>query len=369
MRSIKEAKVKGKRVLVRVDLDVPMKNGKVMEESRLKATTPTVQYLLKKGATVILLGHMGRPKGKRDPKLSTKQVRSKLSRLIGKPVKHIDRITGVEIEPQNRVFLLENVRFDPGEKKNSAKLAKRIAKQADIYVNDAFATSHRKHASVHAITKYLPSYAGLNLLKEVKELSKLKSPKKPFIVVLGGAKIKTKLGMIEHLASKADTFLIGGGIANTMLKALGAEIGKSLYEKDQIKTANKILKKYGEKIMLPGQVRTDKGTYYYDEIPKSSSVYDIGPKAQKHYASILKNANTIFWNGPMGLFEQKPYDKGSNTIAKAIAVSNAKSIIGGGDTLLAAKKYLDKFSHVSCGGGSTLAFISGENMPALEALK
>lgn len=367
MQSIKEAKVKGKTVLLRMDLDVPVKKSKVIDDTRLKAGVPTIKHLLKKGTKVLLLGHRGRPKGKKVKKLSTEVLKKKISKLIGKKVEFVPDC--LEAKCDERVCLLENVRFYPGEKKNSAAFAKKLAKNADLYVNDAFATCHRKHASVHAITKYLPSYAGLNLTKELKALDRLiANPKKPFIVVLGGVKVSTKIEVIESLAEKADCFLIGGGMANTFLKAQGLEIGKSKYEEDKIKTAKKIMKKHGKKIELPEELMTQKGKKSFDNIGKKDKVLDLGPKTISSYTSLIKEAKTVFWNGPMGLFEKKPYDKGTRAIGKAIAESKAKSLVGGGETLRAVKSQLKHYSHVSTGGGAMLEYIAGKKLPGIEAL-
>jgi len=375
MRSVKEVEVRGKRVLVRVDFNVPLKNNRVVGDERIRASLPTIKLLLKKKATVILVAHLGRPKGKVVSSLRLKPVAARLSRLLKQKVKYVSSLENPAMSP-GEVALLENIRFHHGEEKNSASLARTLASFADVYVNEAFSNSHRKHASMHAITKYLPSYAGLLLEKEVKVLSALfKKPKRPVIAIMGGGKVGTKIGVIRALQKKVDAILIGGALMFTFYKALGWEVGKSRVEKDKVKLAKQLLKH--KNILLPIDVITAfslKGkphVYAAKKLPKNQLGVDIGPETRAIYAEIIKSARTVFWNGPVGFFEYAPFRKGTATLAKALAECKGTTVIGGGDLVDAIEKLLltKKLSHVSTGGGAALEFIEGKKLPGITALK
>jgi len=364
MRSLKEANVRNKRVLVRVDFDVPLKNGRIVDDSRIRAALPTINFLRKKKAKIILMSHLGRPGGKFSKNLTLKPVAKKLSTLLRKKVLFAD---GRELKPGD-ILLLENLRFHKGEESNNKLFAKRLAAMADIYVNDAFATAHRSHASIEAITKFLPSYAGFLLQKEIKVLTTLlKKPKRPFIAIIGGVKISTKIATIENLLKKVDAILIGSAMACDFLKATGHSIGKSKVNAKDVKLAKTLLKKAKEKIILPTDLVTNSKVVPALKIPKNEIVFDIGPETQAIYSEIIKKAKTIFWNGPMGLFEITKFSKGTQSIARAVSESKATSIIGGGDTIEAAKKL--KFTHISTGGGASLTLLSGKKLPAVKALR
>lgn len=369
MHSIKEAKVRFKRVLVRTDFNVPITNGKILNDTRIREALPTIKYLMKNKAKTILISHLGRPQGT-DDKLRMKPVGERLSRLLKKKVLIAEDCIGNSVKETiskmkpGEVILLENVRFYAEEEQNSQDFAHYLAELGDIYVNDAFSVSHRAHASVEAITHLLPSYAGLALEKEVKELSALQKPKKPYVVILGGAKVKDKLPLLTKFAKQADAILIGGAMMFTFLKAQGKEIGKSLFEPEQIENAKRLMKT--KKIILPLGVVTNKGTASCDKIKKEMKGLDIGKETIAVYSEIIKQAKTIFWNGPMGYIEYKKYAKGSKEIAKIIAKNKGVTIVGGGDTLSVVEGL--KFTHLSTGGGATLEFLSGQKLPGIEAL-
>lgn len=373
--------MKGKRVLVRVDFNVPIKDGTITSDKRIKSALPTIEKILKKGAKqVILMSHLGRPKKNPDPKFTLEPVAKRLQRLMKEKVFFSrDCIEVIIPDPADaRIVLLENLRFYPEEKENDITFAKSLASIADVYVNDAFGTSHRKHASVHAVTKYLPSGAGLLLESEIKNLD-FSKVKRPFIVILGGAKVSDKIGVIKNLLKKADGILVGGAMMFTFYKALGKETGKSLVEDDKLELAIKLLKAGKSKIVLPTDTvcatsirdGAKTKTVPIDEIPKSMLGLDIGPETIIAYKEILSKAKTIIWNGPMGLFEVKPYDKGTNEIAKFLSKSDAKTIIGGGDSVAAIERLkLSKFmTHISTGGGASLELLEGKTLPAVKVLE
>lgn len=378
MKSIKEAKVKNKTVLLRVDFNVPIEKGAVTDDSRIKASLPTINHLRKKGAKIILISHLGRPDGKVNEELRMLPVAKRLEKIIKQTVHCQPDCIGSDVEEaassmhQGDVLLLENLRFYPQEEANDPNFAAKLASIADIYCNDSFGTAHRAHASVAAVTEYLPSYAGFLLEKEVKTLSKLFTPKKPFIVIMGGAKVSDKIKVIDSLLKKADALLIGGAMALTFLAALGNETGKSKIEPDKLELARQILKKHKKKIILPIDLTLDtKKNVSAHSMPKNAAALDIGPQTCAIYCEIIKLAKTVFWNGPLGLFEKKPFDKGTLQIAKTIAKSKALSVIGGGDTLSAAKQAkLEKaFTHASTGGGASLEFLEGKKLPGITALE
>ena len=379
MRLLKEAKVTGKTVLVRVDFNVPLKNGKISDDKRIRAVLPTIEFLRKKKARIVLISHLGRPDGKVSEDLRLAPVAAYLSKLLKYPVHYEPDCIGSDVEfavrglHEGDVLLLENLRFYPEEEADDAGFAQKLAVLADVFVNDAFAVSHRAHASVHAIAKFLPSYAGFLLEKEVKMLSSLlKSPKHPFIAIMGGAKVSDKIGVIESLLKKVDAILIGGAMMFTFYKALNYEVGKSKFEADKVALAKSLLKNSNRKIILPiDVVLSDKRVVPADKMPKNSAGFDIGPETQMIYSEMIKSAKTVFWNGPMGLFEQKPFDKGTLAVAKAMSECKGVTVVGGGDSVAAIEKAKleKKFSHVSTGGGASLEFLEGKELPGIKVLE
>ncbi len=385
MRLLKEADVKGKVVLVRVDFNVPLKNGKVSDDKRIRAALPTIEYLRKNKARIILMSHLGRPDGKVVDELRLVPVAVRLSKLLKYPVHYKLDCIGESVEDSVRglhegdVLLLENLRFYPEEEANDKLFAQKLAALADVYVNDAFGVSHRAHASVHAVTKFLPSYAGFLLQKEVSMLSKLLvKPKRPFVAVMGGAKVSDKIGVIENLLKKVDAVLVGGAMMFTFYKALGYEIGKSKFEADKVQLAKSLLKKGKKKIILPTDVivavsteAKDAKVFSVHNIPKNVMGLDVGPETQAVYDEIISEARTVFWNGPMGMFELKPFSKGTFAVAKAMAKCKGVTVVGGGDSVAAIEKLkLDKkFTHVSTGGGASLEFLEGKKLPGIVVLE
>jgi len=385
MKSLKSLNLKNKRVLIRVDFNVPLKKNRIQDDKKIKAALPTIKSVLKQNPKkIILMSHLGRPKGRYNKDLSLKPIANKLEKLIKIKVEFLKEPLSQKVKDQietskNKIFVLENLRFYKEEKKNNKQFAKDLSKLADIYINDAFGTSHRSHASVEAVTKFLPSYPGLLLQKEIEIMSKaLKKPKKPFIVILGGSKVSDKIGVIKNLLRKADVILIGGAMMFTFYKSLKKETGKSLVEKDKLKLAKKLLKTSKRKLILPiDTVITSKinnkaksKTVDIDNIPKNMIGVDIGPETIEIYKEIISKAKTIIWNGSLGINEIKKFAKGTNEIAKAIAKNKkAISIIGGGDTAAAVDKLKLKFTHVSTGGGASLEFLEGKKLPAIKALE
>ena len=383
--SLKDFYLKNKKVIVRVDFNVPLnEKGLILNDRRIKESLPTLKYLIKNKARIILMSHLGRPKGKIIPKLKMNKVAERLGKLLNKKIIKTNDTIGAGIEKitnnlkSGQIMLLENLRFYKKEEKDDENFAEELASLADLYVNDAFGACHRAHASVHAITKYIPSSAGLLLEKEIKALSSLlEKPKKPFAVVLGGAKVSDKIGVITNLLKKADKILIGGAMIFTFLKAKGINIGNSKVEDDQLRLARKLLK--NKKIILPTDcVIADK----FDKDAKSKTVaveqikdswfgLDIGPETINNFKKIIKQAKTIFWNGPPGVFEFKKFSKGTNEIAKAVASSRAVTAIGGGESIevLDKLKLSHKITHISTGGGAALEFLEGKKLPAIKALE
>jgi phosphoglycerate kinase len=389
LRTIRDADVQGKRVLVRVDFNVPIESGKVLDDWRLRATLPTIRYLTERGAKVILLSHLGRPKGKRDEQFSLRPVAQRLSELLGQPVQFADDCVG-EVAEQTvarlqagEVLLLENLRFHAGEEANDDSFAQQLARLGDVFVNDAFGAAHRAHASVHAITKFLPSYAGLLMEREVTHLSRLlEAPEKPFVAVLGGAKVSDKIGVIRNLLTKVDALLIGGAMAFTFLKAQGYETGKSLVEADKLDLANALLgeaREKGVELVLPVDVAVaesdaeDAATQVVPvtAIPADKAGYDIGPETANLFAERIRTAKTVFWNGPMGRFERTPFKAGTKAIAEALAQCSGTTVVGGGETAAAAFEFgiADKVTHVSTGGGAALELLEGRELPGIAVLK
>ncbi|HEY3374379.1 MAG TPA: phosphoglycerate kinase [Candidatus Aquicultor sp.] len=386
-KTVRDIDETNKRVLVRVDFNVPIQNGVVTDNSRIKAALPTIEYLINHNAKVMLMSHLGRPKGQEE-QFRLDPVAQALADLLGREVEKVDEVVGpqvreaVEKMKQGDVLLLENLRFDPREKKNDPEFAKELASLADVYVNDAFGASHRAHASVVGVAQYLPAVAGFLLGKEVDTLtSLLKDPKRPFVAILGGSKVSDKLGVIDRFIDIVDALLIGGGMCFTFLKAKGYNVGKSLLEEDKLDYCREVLTKADEKdiaIYLPSDVviaqeispDAEARVVSVDSIPDGWMGLDIGPDTIAVYRGIIGSAQTIFWNGPMGVFEINQFSRGTEEIALAIAESSATGIVGGGDSVAALKKYHleDRVSFVSTGGGAGLELLEGKPLPGVEAL-
>ena len=380
----------GKRVLVRVDFNVPLdKERRITDDARIKASLPTINYLIDKKAKVILMSHLGRPEGEYNPMFSLDVVAERLAELLDKEVIFLSDCIGSEVRKKvsnlsdGDVVLLENLRFHKEEKKNDESFARELASLGDIYVNDAFAASHRKHASVVGVAKFLPSYAGFLVSKEIEVLSSLlENPKTPFMAILGGAKVSDKIGVIKNLMNKVATVLIGGGMSYTFLKSQGYEIGDSLLEEEKIKVAQEILKdaeKRGVRILLPIDIvvadkfSEDANTEIVDakKIPGGWMGMDIGPKTIDFFKKELEKAKTVFWNGPLGVFEMKKFANGTNSIAEFLGELNAVTVIGGGDSASAVRKagVADKMTHISTGGGASLEFLEKGSLPGVEVLE
>lgn len=388
-KSIRDIDLKGKKVFCRVDFNVPMRNGQIMDETRIQGALPTIQYLIEKGAKIILASHLGRPKGQVVEELRLTPVAKRLSEILGKPVVKTDEAIGAEVEKRvaelqdGDVLVLENVRFYAGEEKNDSALAKQFAVLADMFVNDAFGTAHRAHASTAGIADYLPAVSGLLMEKELDVLGKaLSNPERPFTAIIGGAKVKDKIDVIDHLLDKVDNLIIGGGLAYTFLKAKGYEIGKSLLEEDKISLAKGFMEKAKEKnvrfympidTVAANKFGEDADTQIVDveNMPSDWQGLDIGPKTIQLYSEVIQNSKLVLWNGPMGVFEMDKFAKGTKAIADALAQSDtAFSIVGGGDSAAAAKKFgvADQMSHISTGGGASLEFMEGKKLPGIEIL-
>ncbi|MCM3221767.1 phosphoglycerate kinase [Bacillus cereus] len=388
-KSIRDVDLKGKRVFCRVDFNVPMKEGKITDETRIRAALPTIQYLVEQGAKVILASHLGRPKGQVVEEMRLTPVAARLGELLGKDVKKADEAFGpvaqemVTAMNEGDVLVLENVRFYAGEEKNDAELAKEFAALADIFVNDAFGAAHRAHASTAGIADYLPAVSGLLMEKELDVLGKaLSNPERPFTAIIGGAKVKDKIGVIRHLLDKVDNLIIGGGLAYTFVKALGHEIGLSLCEDDKIELAKEFMqlaKEKGVNFYMPvdvviteefSETATTK-IVGIDSIPSNWEGVDIGPKTREIYADVIKNSKLVVWNGPMGVFEMTPFAEGTKAVGQALAdAEDTYSVIGGGDSAAAVEKFgmADKMSHISTGGGASLEFMEGKELPGVVCL-
>ncbi|MDA1613462.1 phosphoglycerate kinase [Bacillus cereus] len=388
-KSIRDVDLKGKRVFCRVDFNVPMKEGKITDETRIRAALPTIQYLVEQGAKVILASHLGRPKGQVVEEMRLTPVAARLGELLGKDVKKADEAFGpvaqemVAAMKEGDVLVLENVRFYAGEEKNDAELAKEFAALADIFVNDAFGAAHRAHASTAGIADYLPAVSGLLMEKELEVLGKaLSNPERPFTAIIGGAKVKDKIGVIRHLLDKVDNLIIGGGLAYTFVKALGHEIGLSLCEDDKIELAKEFMqlaKEKGVNFYMPvdvviteefSETATTK-IVGIDSIPSNWEGVDIGPKTREIYADVIKNSKLVVWNGPMGVFEMTPFAEGTKAVGQALAdAEGTYSVIGGGDSAAAVEKFgmADKMSHISTGGGASLEFMEGKELPGVVCL-
>jgi len=388
-KTIEDISVNGKRALVRCDFNVPQdSDGNITDEGRILGALPTIKYLLENGAAVILCSHLGRPKGEFNMKYSLAPVAKRLGELLGKDVKLAKDVIGPDadalcaaIKP-GEAILLENVRFHKEEEKNDAEFAKKLASYADVYVNDAFGTAHRAHATTAGVADYLPAVCGYLIGKEIDVMGKaLDDPKRPFVAILGGAKVSDKIGVINNLLDKVDAIIIGGGMAYTFEKALGGKIGKSLCEEDKLDYAKEMIEKAkakGVNFMLPCQtVAADKfaadaeyKTVPTEEIPDDMMGLDIGAETIEKFAAVIKGAGTVIWNGPMGVFEFDAFAVGTKAIAKAVAESGAVSIIGGGDSAAAVVQlgFADKMTHISTGGGASLEFLEGLELPGIACL-
>ncbi len=385
-KTVRDIDLHGKKVLIRVDFNVPMQGGVVTDDKRIKAALPTIQYVLDQGAALILMSHLGRPKGTGfDPEFSLKPAAEALSKLLGRPVQMAPDCVGPEVEAMAKalkpgdVLMLENTRFHKEEEKNDLEFAKKLASLGDVYVNDAFGSAHRAHASTEGVTHYLPAVSGFLMQQELEFLGRAtQNPEHPYVAILGGAKISDKIGVIENLLTKCDRLLIGGGMANTFLAAKGYNMQDSLVEPDAIATAKDILSKSGDRLLLPDDaVIADKfdaeaqsQVVEADKVPAGWRIMDIGPKTIAEYSAAIKGARLVVWNGPMGVFEMPKFAEGTFAIAHAVADSGAISIIGGGDSASAVKKagVAKKMTHVSTGGGASLEFLEGKPLPGVVAL-
>lgn len=390
IKKLEDFNFNGKTVLVRVDFNVPIKDGKVKGDDRIKKSLPTIKYIKEKGGKIILMSHLGRPKGKYNKDLSLRPVAQRLSEILGEDILFIDEKEVVNKEVKDKVknlkngeiALLENLRFRPEEEKNEESFSKDLASLADIYVNDAFGTAHRAHASNVGVSKFLPSAAGFLLEKEIKYLKEsLENPKRPFVAILGGAKVSDKINLIKNLLDKIDSIVIVGAMANTFIKSMGKEVGKSLVEDDKLDLARQIIdqaSKKGVNLILPEdfiearEISDDAKGQVVDasSIDKDKMVLDIGPNSLKKIKMVLKDVKTIVWNGPAGVFEVDEFSKGTVGIAKILADSDALTIVGGGDSVAAVEKagVEDKISHISTGGGASLELLEGKVLPAIKAL-
>jgi phosphoglycerate kinase len=385
-KTVRDIAVSGKHVLVRVDFNVPLdKTGNITDDTRIQAALPTIQFLRQQGAKVILCSHLGRPKGKVAEEFRLTPVARRLSDLLGTKVVKTSDCIGPEVEQAVKtmkagdVVLLENLRFHPEEESNDPGFAKQLASVADVFVNDAFGTAHRAHASTEGVTHYLPSVAGFLMEKEIAFLGQaVTNPPRPFVAILGGAKVSDKIGVIDNLLPKVDQLIVGGGMANTFLKAKGYEVGASLVEDDKVELAKELLKRAGSKLLLPSDVVVADNfaadakhqTVAADKVPAGWRILDIGPKSVQQFAKVLKKAKTVVWNGPMGVFEFPAFAAGTVAVAKALAGIKATTIIGGGDSAAAVEQagLADKMTHISTGGGASLEFLEGRVLPGVAAL-
>lgn len=387
-KSVRDVQVAGKKVFMRVDFNVPLENGAITDDTRIRETVPTIQYLIERGAKVILASHLGRPKGEVVEELRLTPAAARLSQLLGKPVAKADEAIGDTVKAQianmneGDVLLLENVRFYPGEESNDPELAKAFAELADLYVNDAFGAAHRAHASTEGIAHHLPAVSGLLMEKELDVLGKaLSNPERPFTSIVGGAKVKDKIAVIENLLNIADNVLIGGGLSYTFLKAQGYEIGKSLVDNTKLDLALEFInraKAKGVNFLLPVDIvvtddfspTANTKVVGIDGIPADWEGIDIGPKTREIYADVIAKSKLVVWNGPMGVFEIEPFSHGTRAVAQACAHTSGYTVLGGGDSAAAAEKFglADKMDHVSTGGGASLEFMEGKVLPGVVAL-
>ncbi|MGP4068890.1 phosphoglycerate kinase [Halobacillus sp. B29] len=387
-QTIRDVEVNGKTVFCRVDFNVPMSGEEVTDDTRIKAALPTIKHLSGNGAKVILASHLGRPKGEVVKELRLDPVAKRLSDLLGQTVTKTDQVHGEEVNKaisemdNGEVLLIENVRFHPGEEKNDAELSKAFADMADLYVNDAFGAAHRAHSSTAGVAEHLPAVAGFLMEKEINVLGQaLSDPDRPFTAIIGGAKVKDKIGVIDNLIDKVDHLIIGGGLAYTFVKAQGYEIGKSLLEEDKIDTAKEYMKKAEEKgvdFLMPEDVvvaddfsdSANTEIVSIDNIPADWEALDIGPKTREKYAEVIKDSKLVIWNGPMGVFELETFANGTKAVANALSETKGYTVIGGGDSAAAVEKfgYADDMDHVSTGGGASLEFMEGKELPGVALL-
>jgi phosphoglycerate kinase len=387
-KTVRDIELKGKKVFCRVDFNVPMSEGNVTDDTRIRAALPTIQYLTEQGAKVILASHLGRPKGEAVEELRLDPVAKRLSDLLGQVVTKTDEAYGEEVNTavaelnDGDVLLLENVRFYPGEEKNDPELSKEFAALADVYVNDAFGAAHRAHASTAGIAEHIPSVAGFLMEKELDVLGKaLSNPERPFTAIVGGAKVKDKIGVIESLLEKVDNLIIGGGLAYTFVKALGHDVGKSLLEEDKIELAKSFMEKakangvnfyIPEDVIVADDFSNDANTkeVSISEIPSDWEALDIGPKTRETYRKVVAESKLVIWNGPMGVFELDTFANGTKAVGQALAETEGYTVIGGGDSAAAVEKFnlADKMDHISTGGGASLEFMEGKALPGVVAL-
>jgi phosphoglycerate kinase len=390
IQTVDQIEVKGKRVFIRVDFNVPFnEKNEITDDTRIVQSIPTIRSVIERGGKSILASHLGRPKGKREPKYSLAPVAGWLSKLLGRKVGLGSDCVGEEVQKQiegmksGDALLLENLRFHPGEEKNDESFSKALASLCDVYVNDAFGAAHRAHASTEGMTRYVKTLAaGFLMMKEVESLQRaLVNPEKPYVAILGGAKVSDKIGVIENLLDKVTTLLVGGGMAYTFLRAKGIEVGKSLVEKDQIGFSSTLVEKAKGKVNLlfpqdhlaaeRMDLQAKRQIVKNGMIPSDWLCLDIGPETVKAFSEEIRSAKTIFWNGPMGVFEMEPFSQGTFAIARAVAGSSAFSIVGGGDSVAAVNQagVAEKISHISTGGGASLEYLEGKKLPGIEALK
>jgi phosphoglycerate kinase len=385
-KTVRDIDLKGKRVLMRVDFNVPMADGVVTDDKRIRAALPTIQYVLDQGASVILMSHLGRPKGTGfDPEFSLKAAAEALGKLLGKPVLMAPDCVGPEVEAMAKalklgdVLMLENTRFHKEEEKNDLAFAKQLAVLGDVYVNDAFGSAHRAHASTEGVARFLPAVSGFLMEQELEYLGRATdNPARPYVAILGGAKISDKILVVENLLTKCDTLIIGGGMANTFLAAQGYAMQDSLVEANSVETAKTIMAKARGKLLLPVDAvvadkfdaEADSQVVDVDKVPVGWRIMDIGPKSIEKFGAVLKAAKLVVWNGPMGVFEMPKFAEGTFAIAKLLADSGATTVIGGGDSASAVKKagVAKKMTHVSTGGGASLEFLEGKELPGVAAL-
>lgn len=386
-RSMTSADVRGKRVLCRVDFNVPLDGATITDDTRIRSALPTIEWLREQGARVVLCSHLGRPKGQVKDEFRLAPAGKRLSELLGTDVKIIPTTIGEEAEAavgdmqDGDVALIENLRFDPREEKNDPEFAQALARLGDVYVNDAFGAAHRAHASTAGVAEFLPAYLGLLMQKEVDALGKLlESPERPFAAIIGGAKVSDKIAVLENLVSRVNTLLIGGGMANTFLLAQGKEIGSSLVERDQLGTAGSIMDQanaQGVTLMLPtdvivaGDIKASEGQIVpVDGVPEDKAIFDIGPETATAYANVIASHKTVLWNGPLGVTENEAFAGGTKTVAEAVAKADGYTVIGGGDSVAAIEKLglADKIDHISTGGGASLEFLEGKTLPGIAAI-
>ncbi len=387
-QTIRDINWTGKRALVRVDFNVPMENGRITDDTRIRGALPTIQYLLDQGASVVLMSHLGRPKNKVVESMRLAPVASRLSELLGRPVATVQSTVGAEAEAAAQalnpgdVLLLENTRFDAREEANDEGMARELAKLGDVYVNDAFGAAHRAHASTEGVARFLPAVSGLLMEKEVNELtSLLANPERPFVAIMGGAKISDKISVITNLLRRVDALLIGGGMANTFFLAQGYNLGDSLVEQDAVEEVNKItfFAQSGQsRVYLPVDVviadsmdvNAQTRVVTPDKVPNGWRILDIGPETVQQYSQLIHEAKTVFWNGPMGYFEAAPFAEGTRGIARAMGECQGRTVIGGGDSVAAVEQMglADRIGHISTGGGASLELLEGQELPGVVAL-